>query len=80
MKLKDIMVIAVLSIFAGVFGLLLDNSVIASEKSLVTKVEVAEPISSSFEFKDKTYFGPGAINPTKNITIDGNNTTSPLGK
>lgn len=49
-------------------------------KNLSTKVEKVDPISADFNYESKPYFYDKALNPTKDITINENNSSEPLGQ
>jgi len=74
MKRKDIVLIVVVTIVAGVFALLISNVLISSPNKRKERVEVVEAISS--EFKDpknngdlKNYLNAQSIDPTRIIQI-----------
>lgn len=79
-KSKDI---ATLLLFVGVSAVLsyvLSNTLFSSGKSLKTKVQVVQSISSDFSYQDKPYFTNNPLNPTKDITVSSNNNQKPLSK
>jgi hypothetical protein len=50
------------------------------EKNLVTSVEEVNAVSPDFNYEDKPYFYVGALNPTKDIVLNENNSSTPLGQ
>lgn len=75
MQRKDMMVIVVVVIFAGIFSLLVSKFFFTSGKQQNLTAEVVQPISSEFQQPDKSVFNDRAINPTKLIQIG--DTTNP---
>jgi len=78
MKSKDLGLIAIIAIFAGVFALLLSNFFLASPNNLQQEVEVVQPISTDFKEPDKRYFNEQAVNPTQLIRINENQNQNPF--
>ena len=75
MKQKDILVIVVVSIVAGVFSFIIANAIFGGEKAYKLTSPTIDPISSEFKQPTSAYFNASSINPTKDITIgDGSNT------
>ncbi len=82
MKQKDLLLIIVIAIFAGVFSLLLSNLIFGGPKKHNAQVPVVDKITSDFvDTKDPKYsfFNSNALNPTVLIKIDNNSNTSPIG-
>jgi hypothetical protein len=79
-KSKDIPVLVLLIGVSAIVAFFAGRLLFGNQKNLVTRVEVVDPISSEFNYENKPYFAPGAINPTKDITIDENNNQKPLGQ
>jgi hypothetical protein len=78
MKSKNLFMIAVLAAIMGVMSYVFAQSIILRPSAVKAKVEVVKPISKDFDFLNKPYFKSNSINPTKDITIDSNNNTTPL--
>jgi hypothetical protein len=79
-KSKDIATLVLLVGISAIFAFFVSRVLFGNQKSLVTRVEVVDPVSSNFDYENKPYFGKDKINPTKDITIDENNNTKPLGQ
>ncbi len=69
MKQKDITLIVVVTIFAGVFSLLISKYIITPSDSLTASAEVVKPITSEFIIPDPRYFNTESNNPTQIIRI-----------
>jgi hypothetical protein len=82
MKPKDFGTIVFLGVISATLAYILSASFVTNKKSLTSRVEVVAPISKDFNFAGKSYFDPKnkPLNPTKEITIDTNNTAAPLDK
>ncbi len=78
MKQKDMLLIVVVAIVAGVFSLLLSNVLISSPKNRKEKVEIVEAITSDFQEPDKKYFNANSIDPTKLIQIGDSTNPQPF--
>jgi len=81
MKQKDIALIAVVVIFAGVVSLVVSNFFFAPDPSKKLTAEVVESISSDFQKPDDnndSVFNKDAINPTKLIEIGNSNNKQPF--
>ncbi|HEX5797502.1 MAG TPA: hypothetical protein VFX86_03880 [Candidatus Saccharimonadales bacterium] len=78
MKQKDILTIAVIAIFAGVFSLVISNIFFTSGDQRKLTAETAQPITAEFKEPDKTVFNERAINPTKLIQIGNANNPEPF--
>ena len=71
MKKKDLTLILVIAVIAGVLSFLLSRLVFGNPQSRTTLVEVVEPISAEFKSPDQKIFNQDAINPTRLIKIGG---------
>ncbi len=78
MKQKDILLIAVIAIVAGVFSFVTANFFFGGEKAYKLTAPTVEPISQEFSLPDETVFNSTAINPTKNVTIGDSTNNSPF--
>jgi len=76
-KQKDIALIAVVVIFAGIVSLLFTNFFF-SGKSRELTAEKVDAISSKFDKPDPKVFNKDAINPTQLIQIGDNNNPDPF--
>jgi hypothetical protein len=78
MKQRDILLILVVIIFAGIVSLLISNFFFAPDSSNQLTAEVVESITSEFQQPDERVFNSEAINPTKLIEIGDSNNTQPF--
>lgn len=78
MKQKDIALIIVAAIFAGIFSLVIARFVFATPTDRQQKVEVVEAISTEFPIPDTKYFNTLSINPTQLIRISENSNNTPF--
>lgn len=78
MKQKDILLIAIVVIVSGTLSFFISSWLFKTPKAQETKVEVVEPISAEFIQPDTRYFNANAIDPTKSITIGGNQNPAPF--
>ena len=77
---RDIGMIIIMVFIVGVLSYLGSNALISNKKALTTQVEVVDKISGDFDYLDKPYFENNPLNPTKDITINQNENTKPLGQ
>jgi hypothetical protein len=78
MKRKDLTLIAVIAVVAGIFSLIISNLLISSPKNRQQKVEVVDAITQQFNEPDKRYFNGTAGNPTALIRINDNANPAPF--
>lgn len=78
MKQNDIVLVIVVVFISGVSSFLLSNLLFGSPEENRVKVEVVEPISSSFSEVDTRYFNDKSINPTQLIQIGQGNNQQPF--
>lgn len=78
MKRKDIILIAVIVFISGIVSYFLSNLLFGSPKDRQQKVEVVQPISSSFSKPDSHYFNSTAFDPTRQISIGQNANPDPF--
>ncbi|HSX36512.1 MAG TPA: hypothetical protein VLG13_00085 [Patescibacteria group bacterium] len=74
MKQKDIALIAVVVVASAILSIVASKFIFAPPKNRQQPVEVVQPISSDFQIPDSRYFNSKSIDPTKLITIGGDNT------
>lgn len=77
MKQKDLTLIVVAAIFAGVVSLVVSKFFFSSEARNL-QAEIVEPISADFQKPDNRAFNDKAINPTKLIQIGDSNNKQPF--
>ena len=80
MKSKELPILVFLVLLIAVLSYLVSTKVFNSKSALTTKVEVVQPVSSSFDYQNKPYFSGNPLNPTKDITVTDNNNQKPLGQ
>jgi archaellin len=78
MKRKDIAVIIVVAVFAGVISILITSTLFVGKKGKELKAETVSAITSDFQKPDPKVFNQNAINPTQLIQIGDNNNQKPL--
>ncbi len=78
MKKKDIGVIAAVAVFSGVISILLSGVLFATPEDRRQKVEVVEPISTTFNRPDSRYFNSQSVNPSQNIQIGTDPNSNPF--
>lgn len=75
MQRKDMMIIVVVAIFAGVFSLVISRVFFTGSSQRNLEAETVQPITSDFQKPDPAVFNDQAIDPTKLIEIG--DTTNP---
>lgn len=78
MKQKDIAIIVVVTIVAGVFSFLIANMLFGGDKAYKLTAPTVDTITADFKQPDPTYFNSNSLNPTKDITIGGSTNTTPF--
>lgn len=78
MKQKDIALIVVVIIFAGIVSLIISNFFFTPDSNKNLTAEIVEPITSEFQPPDNSVFNNDAINPTKLIEIGNSNNNQPF--
>jgi hypothetical protein len=78
MKQKDILLVVVVAIVAGILSFVIAQFIFGGEKSYKLTAPTVEPISSEFQLPDETYFNKQSLNPTKNITIGDSTNSAPF--
>lgn len=75
MKQKDILLIVVVAIVAGVVSVVLSGLLFVTPSNRQQEVEVAPVLTTTFQQPSTKYFNNNAIDPTQNIQIG--NSTNP---
>lgn len=78
MKQKDIALIVVVAIVAGVFSLLLTQVLFTPKNIKQLKAETVDPIKADFNKPDGRVFNKDAINPTKLLQIGDSSNPEPF--
>lgn len=78
MKQKDIALIVVVAVVAGVFSIVITSTLFVGKKGKELKAETVSQITSEFKTPDKNVFNQDALNPTQLIQIGDNNNPKPL--
>jgi hypothetical protein len=78
MKQKDILLVVVIAVVAGIFSLVVANFFFGGEKAYTLKAPTVEPISAEFVLPNEEVFNAQALNPTKNITIGDSTNNQPF--
>lgn len=86
-KSKDLPMFVLVVGVAAIASYFLSSFLFGRTGERTTKVEVVDAVSSTFNYEDKPYYAPNPVdpsilplNPTKDITVDVNNNTDPLGQ
>lgn len=78
MKSKDIAVIVGIAGFAAIFAFILSNMFLTAPENLKSKIEIVEPISTTFTIPGENYFNSSSVNPTQLIRISENQNQNPF--
>lgn len=78
MKQKDVVLIVIVILFAGIFSLVVSNFFFTPDSSKSLSAEIVDSITSEFQPPDKRVFNDTAINPTKLIEIGNSNNKQPF--
>lgn len=78
MKQKDILLIAVISIVAGVLSFFVANLLFGGAKASKLTYPIVDPIKSDFSPPNTAYFNKDSLNPTKDITIGDTTNNKPF--
>ncbi len=78
MKQKDVLLIVVIAVVAGVFSLVIANFFFGGEKAYNLKAPTVEPITAEFTLPSEQVFNKSALNPTKNIVIGDSTNKQPF--
>jgi hypothetical protein len=78
MKQKDVAVIILVAVIAGVASFFLSRFLFQSGDKHQQKAEVVDVISTEFNQPDTKYFNSNAVNPTQLIRIGDNNNNNPF--
>ncbi len=78
MKQKDIILIVVIMIIAGIFSFIVSGMIFGKPADHKTQVEVVEPISADFPQVDQRYFNKDSIDSTQLIQIGDQNNQKPF--
>lgn len=78
MKQQDIALIIVVAFVAGIFSLLLTQTIFVSKDSRNLSAETVEPIVAEFNVPDVKVFNKDAVNPTQLIQIGDSSNPAPF--
>ena len=78
MKQKDIALLIVVAVIAGVISIIITSTVFVGKGGKELKAENVSAITSEFKKPDNKVFNENAINPTQLIQIGDNNNPNPL--
>lgn len=78
MKQKDLALILVIAFISGVISFVVSTKIFVSSKARQQKIEVVDPIDSSFQTPDKRYFNSSNIDPTPNTQIGNDSNQNPF--
>jgi len=77
-KKKDLTLIIIVAIFAGIISFLVSKVFFTSSSQRNLKAETVQAISTDFQKPDPAVFNEKAINPTKLIRIGDSNNPQPF--
>jgi hypothetical protein len=77
-KQKDVILIAIVVIFAGFVSVLISNFFFTPDANKSQKAEIVDPITADFQQPDPRTFNNDAINPTQLIEIGDSNNNQPF--
>jgi hypothetical protein len=77
-KQKDIALVFIVAIFAGVISLIVTQTLFVPKKDRAVQAEVVTPIKSEFQRPDTKVFNDKAINPTQLIQIGNDSNPRPF--
>lgn len=78
MQKKDLLLIIVVAVFAGIFSLTISKIFFTSGKQRNLKAETVQPIKAEFQKPDPEVFNSQAIDPTKLIQIGDSTNPQPF--
>ncbi|HSX31591.1 MAG TPA: hypothetical protein VLE99_06775 [Candidatus Saccharimonadales bacterium] len=78
MKQKDIALIIVIAFISAVVSFLVSNKLFVTPSNREQRVEVVDPINSTFVTPDSKYFNSSSIDPTLNTQIGGSTNQNPF--
>lgn len=86
-KSKDLPMFVLVVGASAILSFVASNLIFGKAGERSTKIEIVDPITSDFNYENKPYFKPNPdnpaivpLNPTKDITVNENNNTAPLGQ
>ena len=77
MKKKDLAIIVMVVVVAGIFSMVISKFAITAKKSGLT-AETVEALNATFKPPDNSIFNTNAINPTKLINIGDSTNPTPF--
>lgn len=75
MKQKDIAVIIIVAVFAGIISFFVANKLFVTPKTREQTAPVVDVITSTMASPDKRFFNSDSINPTRTSGASGTNQT-----
>ncbi len=75
---KDAFTILIVAIFSAVLSIILSGLFISTPEDRAQKVEVVDPIVTTFEAPSKEYFNSNSVNPSQNIQIGTDSNSNPF--
>ncbi len=78
MKQKDIVLIVIVIVFAGIVSIVVSNFFFTPDNTKNLTAEVVDPITSDFQQPDERVFNNKAINPTQLIEIGDSKNNQPF--
>ncbi len=75
MKQKDIATIIVIAFLAGIISFFIANRIFVTPENRQQKAAVVDAISAEVSNPDERFFNKNSINPTRDTSLNGTNTS-----
>ena len=75
---KDIFKIFIVAVFSGVLSIIISGLFLSTSEDRAQKVEIADPIVTTFDIPSKDYFNSDSVNPSQNIQIGTDPNSNPF--
>ena len=79
MKQQDFAIIFVVAVVSAVLSITLSGIFFSTPEDRSQKVEVVEPISTTFQTPDARYFNSDSFNPAQSVNTDTDKNSNPFG-
>jgi hypothetical protein len=78
MKQKDLALILVIAGISAIFSIFISKAIFSTNGSHQLQAQTVQPITSEFPKPDSRYFNSSSFDPSKPITINQNNNSTPF--
>lgn len=79
MKQKDFAIIGLVAVISAVMSIILSGIFFSTPEDRSQKVEVADPISTTFQTPDSRYFNSKSVNPSQSVNTGTDKNSNPFG-